>query len=48
MHVLASVQNPRQWVQGILQDLNVQQYCCENFLQIGFQGVGQFDPAWSQ
>ena len=31
----------------VLQDLNVQQHCCENFLQVGSQVIGQCDPAWS-
>jgi hypothetical protein len=28
----------------ILQDLIVQQQCCENFLQVGSQGIGQGGP----
>ena len=31
----------------ILQGLDVQQHCCENFIQVGSQGIGQCGPASS-
>jgi DNA-directed RNA polymerase subunit N (RpoN/RPB10) len=51
---------PRHWMQyrnvkkktvlktHILQDFNVQEHCCEKFLQVGSQGIGQSGPASRQ
>jgi hypothetical protein len=57
--VVATGRLPRYWVQyrnvkkktvlrtHILQDLNMQEYCCEKFSQVGSQGIGQRGPASS-